>query len=78
MLMPDNIFLTKNLKRLKTASRNCNLVMPKADKGNLVDIAKKVVYLRLTETILSDLNKFEKVSIRKRILHFSNELFEAI
>ena len=52
--------------------------MPKADKGNLVDIAKKVVYLRLTETILSDLNKFEKVSIRKRILHFSNELFEAI
>ena len=78
MLMSGNIFLTKNLKRLKTVSRNCNLVMPKADKGTLVDIAEKVVYLRLTETILSDLNKFEKVSIRKRILHFSNELFEAI
>ena len=45
--------------------------MQKADKDNPVDIVEESVNLRHMETILSDLNKFEKVSIRKGILNFS-------
>ena len=45
--------------------------MQKADKGNSVALAEKDVYLRHTETILSDLHKSEKVSIEKEILNFS-------
>ena len=52
-------------------SKNCNLVIQKADKGNLIVIVEKDVYLRHMETILSNYNKFEKVSIKKGILNFS-------
>ena len=51
---------------LKTLSKNCNLVLQKADKGNSVD-----VYLRHMETIISDHNKPEKFSIKKGISNFS-------
>ena len=37
---------------LKTLSKNCNLVIKKADKGNLVVIVEKDVYLRHMETII--------------------------
>ena len=63
--MSRKIFLMKNL------SGNCNLVIQKADKGNSVVIVEKDVYVRHMETILSDLNTFEKVSIKKGILNFS-------
>ena len=72
MLMSGNIFLIQNLKRLKTASRNSHLVIQKVDKSNLVVIVEKDIYLRLIEKILSDLNKFEKVNIKTRILYLSN------
>ena len=52
-------------------SGNCNLVIQRADKGNSVVIVEKDVYVRHMETILSDLNKFEKVSIKKGIVNFS-------
>ena len=45
--------------------------MQKADNNNSVVTVGKDVYLRYLETILSDPNKFEKVSIQKRILNFS-------
>ena len=45
--------------------------MQKAGKGNSVALAEKDVYLRHTETILSDLHKSEKVGIEKGILNFS-------
>ena len=47
------------------------MVIQKADKGNSVVIVEKDVYLRHMETIISDHNKFEKVSIKKEILNFS-------
>ena len=55
---------------LKTLSKNCNLVVQKADKGNPVDIVEKDVYLRHMEKVISDHNKFGKVSIKKGILIF--------
>ena len=60
----------EEFEALKT-SGNCNLVIQKADKGNSVVIVEKDVYVRHMETILSDLNKFEKVIIKKGILNFS-------
>ena len=61
----------EKFEALKTLSKNCNLVIQKADKGNSVVIVEKYVYLRHMETILSDLNKFAKVSIKKGISNFS-------
>ena len=61
----------EEFEALKTLSGNCNLVIQKADKGNSVVIVEKDVYVRHMETILSDFNKFEKVSIKKGILNFS-------
>ena len=61
----------EEFEALKTPSGNCNLVIQKADKGNSVVIVEKDIYVRHMETILSDLNKFEKVSIKKGILNFS-------
>ena len=57
----------EEFEALKTLSGNCDLVIQKADKGNSVVIVEKDVYVRHMETILSDLNKFEKVSIKKGI-----------
>ena len=55
----------------KTLSKNCNLVIQKADKGNSVVMVEKDVYLRHMERTISDHNKFEKVSIKKGTLNFS-------
>ena len=57
------------LKTLK--SKNCNLVIHKEDKNNSVVIVEQDIYLRHMEIIISDPNKFEKVSIKKGILNFS-------
>ena len=59
----------KEFEALKTLSKNCNLVIQKADKGNSVLIVEKDVCLRHMETIISDHNKFEKVTIKKGILN---------
>ena len=61
----------KEFEVLKTLSKNCNLVIQKADKGNLVVIVEKDVYLRHMETIITDHNKLEKFSIKKGISNFS-------
>ena len=62
----------EEFEALKTLSGNCNLVIQKADKGNSVVIVGKDVYVRHMETIFSDFNKFEKVSIKKRNFKFFN------
>ena len=61
----------EEFEALKTLSKNCNLVIQKADKDNSVVMVDKDVYLRRMETTVSDHNKFEKVSIKKGILNFS-------
>ena len=71
MPMSHKHLSNEEFEALKTLSGNCNLVIQKADKGNSVVIVEKDVYVRHMETILSDLNKFEKVSIKKGILKFS-------
>ena len=47
------------------------MVIQKVDKDNSVATVEKDVYLRHMETIISDQNMFEKVSIKKEILNFS-------
>ena len=61
----------EEFEALKPLSGNCNLVIQKPDKGNSVVIVEKDVYVRHMETIVSDLNKFGKVRIKKGILNFS-------
>ena len=61
----------EEFEALKTLLANCHLVIQKADKDNSTAIVEKKVYVRHTETNLSDLNKFEKVSIKKGILNIS-------
>ena len=61
----------EKFEALKTLPKNCNLVIQKADKSNSVVIVEKDVYLRRMETIISDHNKFEKVTIKKGISNFS-------
>ena len=57
----------EEFEALKTLPGSCNLVIQKADKDNSVVIVEKNVYVRHMETILSDLNKFGKVGIKKGI-----------
>ena len=50
---------------------SCNIVIQKIDKANSVITVETDVYLRHMETILSDVNKFEKGNIKKGTLKFS-------
>ena len=57
----------EEFEALKPLSADYNLVIQKGNKSNSVVIVEKDVYVRHMETILSDLNKSEKVSIKKGI-----------
>ena len=63
-------FSNEEFEALKYLAKNCNLDIKKADKGNSFVKVENDVYLRQMETILSDLIKFEKVSITKGIWIF--------
>ena len=56
----------KNLSRL-----NKEVIIQKSDKGNSVNLVNKSDYIRHIEGILKDVNKFEKVSLKKGILNFA-------
>ena len=65
--LSDNEFQAlKNLSRLKK-----EVIIQKSDKGNSVVLVNKSDYIRHIEGILSDVNKFEKVSLKKEILNFA-------
>ena len=68
--VPQNLS-NAELKALTSLSKNCNLVIQKADKGNSFFIFENNVYLQHIKTILSNFKKFEKVSIKKVTLNFS-------
>ena len=55
----------------KTRFSSQLFLIQKADKDNSVLVVEKDIYLRHMETIISNHNKFEKVSIKKGILNFS-------
>ena len=67
--IPQNLS-DEELEALEKLSKNNNLVVPKADKGNSVVLVDKDVYVNYMENILKDQNKFEKVKIKTRILNF--------
>ena len=56
----------KNLSCLKK-----EVIIQKSDKGNSVVLVNKSDYVRHTEGILKDVNKFEKASLKKGILNFA-------
>ena len=60
----------EEFKTLINLSANCNLIIPKADKGNSVVLVEEDVDVRHMEKILADATKFEKVKIKKEILNF--------
>ena len=72
----------EEFEALKTLSKNCNLVIQKADKGNSVVIVEKDVYLRHMETImkLSSItsNEFaveDSFAFAEKIVHQESKLF---
>ena len=56
----------KNLSRLKK-----KVIIQKSDKDSSVVLVNKSDYIRHIEGILKDVNKFEKVSLKKEILNFA-------
>ena len=56
----------KNLSRLKK-----EVIIQKSDKGSSVVLVNKSDYIRHIEGILKDVNKYEKVSLKKGILNFA-------
>ena len=69
---PENI--TSEFKALKCLSKNKDIVIQKADKGNAVVILDKCSYISAIEEILHDCSKFSKLDIPagKGINHIVN------
>ena len=57
---PQNLS-DEELEALEKLSKDNNLVVQKADKGNSVVLVDKYVYVNYMENILQDQSKFEKV-----------------
>ena len=59
---PENV-TPSEFKVLKRLSKNKNIVIQKADKGNTVVILDKCSYISAIEEILNDNSKFSKLDI---------------
>ena len=70
---PENL-TPSEFKALKSLSKNKNIVIQKADKGNTVVILDKCSYISAIEEILNDNSKFSKLDIPagKEINHIVN------
>ena len=70
---PENV-TPSEFKALKRFSKNKNIVIQKADKGNTVVILDKGCYISAIEEILNDNSKFSKLDIStvKEINHIVN------
>ena len=70
---PENL-TPSEFKALKCLSKNQNIVIQKADKGNTVVILDKCSYISAIEEILNDNSKFSKLDIPagKEINHIVN------
>ena len=75
---PENV-TPSEFKALKRLSKNKNVVIQKADKGNTVAILDKCSYISAIEEILNDNSKFSKMLTSKKgkqlYLSFSIEKF---
>ena len=67
--VPQNLS-DKEVEALDRLSKNQNLVVQKADKGNSVVLVDRDVYVKHMENILKDNTKFEKVDVKTRTLNF--------
>ena len=68
---------------LKDLIKNRDLVIQKADKGNTVVILNKNDYISKMKVILSDLSKFQKLSIDQNkvlnhIVHMENRIIDVL
>ena len=61
--VPQNLS-DEELEALDRLSKNKNLLVQKADKGNSVVLVGRDVYTKHMENILKDNDKFEKVDIK--------------
>ena len=62
----------EELEALEKLSKDNNLVVQKAGKGNSVVLVDKDVYVNYMENILKDQSKFEKVKIKNKDFEFSS------
>ena len=62
--------IPQNLEALDRLSKNKNLIVQKADKGNCVVLVDRDVYTKHMENIFKDNTKFEQVDIKTRTLNF--------
>ena len=60
----------QELEALDKLSKNKNLVVQKADKGNSVVLVDRDVYVKHMENVLKDNTKFKKVDVKARTLSF--------
>ena len=67
--VPQNLS-DKELEALDRLSKNKNLVIQKADKGNSMVLVDGDVYVKHMENSLKDNTKFEKVDVKTRTLNF--------
>ena len=67
--IPCNL-LDEEFKVLQNLSKNTNFVIQKSHKGNSVVALDKDVYIKCTESLLSNKGKFEKVDTKKGLLKF--------
>ena len=67
--VPQNLS-DKELEALDRLSKNKNLVIQKADKGNSMVLVDRDVYVKHMENSLKDNTKFEKVDVKTRTLNF--------
>ena len=62
--------IPQKLEALDRLSKNKNLIVQKADKGNCVVLVDRDVYTKHMENIFKDNTKFEQVDIKTRTLNF--------
>ena len=67
--IPCNL-LDEEFKVLQNLSKNTNFVKQKSHKRNSVVALDKDVYIKCTESLLSNTGKFEKVDNKKGLLKF--------
>ena len=62
--------IPQKLEALDGLSKNKNLIVQKADKGNCVVLVDRDIYTKHMENIFKDNTTFEQVDIKTRTLNF--------
>ena len=62
--------IPQKLEALDRLSKNKNLIVQKADKGNCVVLVDRDIYTKHMENIFKDNTTFEQVDIKTRALNF--------